>query len=552
MALFKKAPIVPPAPPSTAPSQPQAVRSRVNGTTVAATRPTAPNAFAQPLRAKRKPTGEQEEICASNAGLIVANAYAGTGKTSTYEFYTEMRPSERFLYVAFSKALQVEAEARFGTNTVCKTTHALAFAKFGATYKHKLNNIRPFDISSMIGCEFIDARRALDTLNNFLCSTDSEIREWHMNEDVLKSSSAGRVFDLARQTWKEAQDVGSRMPMPHDGYLKLFVMSDPDLSWKFDTILFDEAQDANPVTTQLVMAQATKGCRVLMVGDRYQSIFGFRGAENAMESVNAMIQQKGISDVAFFDLTQSFRFGKGIADLATNVLSDFRGAQKPLVGLGAEESVFDVDYSKPYMRLCRTNGSVFRSSVDAMMSQIPFLLVTGTQNYQFDRIHDMYRLYANVRHEIKDPFLKRLSSFEQAQDYASQTDDREMQSMIKIVEEYRTDIPGLITDINLSAIQDEPGKRDNAVIRITTAHRSKGLEFDQVVMHDDFADLIEDDMPLSMESRENREEVHLTYVALTRAKRALEISPQLGEYQKWRKAQPNLKSARKTEAALSL
>lgn len=38
------------------------------------------------------------------------------------------------------------------------------------------------------------------------------------------------------------------VPMMHDGYLKIFQISRPQL--KFDFILFDEAQDCNPATLQ--------------------------------------------------------------------------------------------------------------------------------------------------------------------------------------------------------------------------------------------------------------------------------------------------------------
>ena len=55
--------------------------------------------------------------------------------------------------------------------------------------------------------------------------------------------------------------------MPHDGYLKLFALSKPNLQ---DVLLFDEAQDTNPVTTGLLVAQAHP---IVIVGDP-QHAFG--------------------------------------------------------------------------------------------------------------------------------------------------------------------------------------------------------------------------------------------------------------------------------------
>ncbi|XFB08796.1 hypothetical protein AAGT13_21640, partial [Azotobacter salinestris] len=43
---------------------------------------------------------------------------------------------------------------------------------------------------------------------------------------------------------------------PHDGYLKLWALSKPDLSTRFDIVLGDEAQDINPVIAGLLAQQA--------------------------------------------------------------------------------------------------------------------------------------------------------------------------------------------------------------------------------------------------------------------------------------------------------
>ncbi|EOJ4815390.1 UvrD-helicase domain-containing protein, partial [Escherichia coli] len=79
--------------------------------------------------------------------------------------------------------------------------------------------------------------------------------------------------------WNEMSNPGGTFPVTHDTYLKLFQLSGADLSHRWDTILFDEAQDANPVTTALVLGQK---CRVVLVGDCYQQIYRFRGANNAL------------------------------------------------------------------------------------------------------------------------------------------------------------------------------------------------------------------------------------------------------------------------------
>uniref|UniRef100_UPI0013D42A21 UvrD-helicase domain-containing protein n=1 Tax=Klebsiella pneumoniae TaxID=573 RepID=UPI0013D42A21 len=68
------------------------------------------------------------------------------------------------------------------------------------------------------------------------------------------------------------------LKMTHDGYLKLFQLSKPDLSKQFGLIMVDEWQDTNEVTMDIVLEQ---DARLILVGDRHQSIYGFRGATNA-------------------------------------------------------------------------------------------------------------------------------------------------------------------------------------------------------------------------------------------------------------------------------
>ena len=64
----------------------------------------------------------------------------------------------------------------------------------------------------------------------------------------------------------------SVFPVTHDTYLKLFQLSHPDLSKRWDTILFDEAQDANPVTSVFVLNQP---CRVIWSATATSKFTGF-------------------------------------------------------------------------------------------------------------------------------------------------------------------------------------------------------------------------------------------------------------------------------------
>lgn len=481
------------------------------------------------LLAGIKLTDEQKAFCRSDGRVLVSNAFAGTGKTTQLVGYTKARPHKRFLYLAFNKALQVEASERFGSNVECRTTHSLAFPQFGAQYRSKLGNLKPMDIAQELGVGYRNAYLALETLNAYLSSTDRSIQERHIPEDARQGSTAGLVLDTARLAWQSSKDISSRLAMPHDGYLKMFALSEPKLLKRYDTILFDECQDANPVTTEIVTSQ--RGCQIVMVGDRYQGIYGFRGAVNAMEEMT------GNPEAEVHYLTKSFRFGAGIAGLASMILSDFCGEEVKLSGLGRHQTTFKISRDEPHASLCRTNGGIFQRAVDALERKEPFCLLGGIDGYNFERVLDVHRLRVGEKGAIRDSFLRRFESYEHASDYADQANDVELSSWMKIVDKYRDDIPGLVEDIGNEVLPDSEQGRAKANVVMTTAHKSKGLEFDNVWLEDDFSELMDQESgtPIAIDSREKQEEIHLLYVAVTRAKKGLRACSALKDYARWRK-----------------
>merc|ERR1711963_1224183 len=104
--------------------------------------------------------------------------------------------------------------------------------------------------------------------------------------------------------------------MPHDGYLKLFQLQNPNLQDAevkgrkliHDVLMIDEGQDMNPAMLDIFSHQnITK----IIVGDPSQQIYMFRGAVNALGSLDANYT---------YHLTQSFRFGPNIAYAANTCL----------------------------------------------------------------------------------------------------------------------------------------------------------------------------------------------------------------------------------------
>ncbi|MDO1900798.1 UvrD-helicase domain-containing protein, partial [Escherichia coli] len=107
----------------------------------------------------------------------------------------------------------------------------------------------------------------------------------------------------------DLQDTG--MLMPHDGYLKLYQLSKPDWSQRFDCILLDDGQDINPVIADIAHWQRIN---MAIVGDPHQQLYLFRGAEDALNS-------DWLVGAEEHSLTQGWRVRPSIAHVANHILS---------------------------------------------------------------------------------------------------------------------------------------------------------------------------------------------------------------------------------------
>lgn len=471
-------------------------------------------------------TAEQSPIVHSSVNVLLVQAFAGTGKTSTLIEYARANPHLRILYLAFSKAIQLEAAKRFPSNVVCKTTHALAWRRFGAAYKEagKLGFVNARDLMQLFAIEAHEARRVLATVERFLQSADDSVQDAHVPSEIMNTAHRARAGQLAASAWARMKDRNdASLKMTHDGYFKLFQLSKPDLSLEFDVILGDEWQDTNPVTHALVSAQQ---CRKVFVGDSHQSIFAFRGAVNAMKQVKAD---------QVLRLTQSFRFGAGIANVATSVLAGLKGEKYPLVGKGRNESSFTVDRSRPYTVIARSNGTLF-AEVVALLGRVKFHLVGLEEDRDhnlsyapFEKLVDVHYVLTHQSHLVRDAFIRAFKSPAQLKDYASATEDKELLMLAKIAEDYGRNVPALVARIKAEVLRDS----HDAHVTLTTAHRSKGLEWDQVALCSDFEEFIGDNGRLRRATtQELVQEANLLYVATTRALRALEKNRQILEIER--------------------
>ena len=446
-------------------------------------------------------TEEQTSVVETEAPILVVRAFAGAGKTSVLVEFAKKRSKKRMLYIVFSKQNQKDAEQKFkGTMVKPTTSHALAFRHTGVQYKDQLiTGLKPYQVEKALGIgrelggeagyisgdnnDRVVASVVLDSLIKFLYSTDKDITVKHVHENhkrlekffsgMDENAIKQKVVVQTKKLWAKMIDpMDMGIGMLHDGYLKLYQLSEPDLS-EYEYHLIDESQDLNPVTLSIIFRQSGKK---VFVGDSHQAIYGWRGARNAL---GFAVKQGGVERY----LTGSFRFGPNIARVANRILA-IKGEAIPVQGLAGEDRVGKISENECKTVINRSNAGVFAQTARAMDNEESWWHVGGSIGYRFEQILEIYYMWGRQPELIRDPFIKSFTDFNELKFYAEEVDDVEIKSRCKIVEDYRDNIPIIIDKINrkVGAAYD----MDSAEIVMSTSHKSKGLEFANVQLGDDF------------------------------------------------------------------
>ena len=494
-------------------------------------------------------TAEQKDIIATEikrGQVMKIRAFAGAAKTTTLREYALQRPFSKFLYLAFNTENANSAQRSFPKNVKCQTVHSLAYGKTGFKYKHKLANLQAFTVKDHCGVgNYKVAKYLVEVINNFLCSSDAKIAEPHLiivrsegdptdKEDELArkdSKTKQYLLEKANDIWKAMQDEKNlKVPMTHDGYLKLYQLMREQVTADF--VMLDEAHDTNNVTLDIFLNQ---NAAKILVGDSHQAIYGFRRAFNAIDQTRATVEKY---------LSTSFRFGPAIAGIATMLLADFKAESRVVHGFQSRDIVGKINRNQPFTYIARTNGQIFDEAAKLSSQRGASYGFIGTRAdkdfspydpYYFNRIEDIYRLATGQRENIKDASIKRFATFGELLSVANDKDcpDKELLARASVVRRYSHETPEVIRRIVAHA--KDPLKAD---VNFVTAHRSKGLEYDQVVLADDFQQLLVTDentglvRPVQIDDIDPQE-INLLYVAATRAKKTLELNPNLCGYQKF-------------------
>ena len=268
---------------------------------------------------------------------------------------------------------------------------------------------------------------------------------------------------------------------------------------KYDFVFIDESQDLNKSQIELALGSCKPGGRVISVGDEYQAIYGFRGADsNAIQNIVDRMESKRLP------LSVTYRCAKSIVKEAQVYVPAIQAAANAKEGIVADlpasklvESVKPGDFI-----LSRINAPLIGYCFELIKAGIP----ANIQGREVGK--GLSALIKKSKCSDVIEFLQwlqtwrefecmRLSALNKSVDLVNDKADclEAFCEGCKTLAEVNAAIEKIFTDGD-----------DKSRVILSSTHKAKGLERERVYILRD-----------TYRPNKGQEEVNLMYVAITRA-----------------------------------
>ncbi|MCR4433639.1 MAG: UvrD-helicase domain-containing protein, partial [Caldiserica bacterium] len=203
----------------------------------------------------------------------------------------------------------------------------------------------------------------------------------------------------------------------------------------FKYVMVDEFQDINTPQYEIVKMIAWKSRNICAVGDDYQAIYSWRGAD-----VRYLLEsfENDFPEAKIVRMERNYRSGQAILDAANEVISRItRGKEKhlwsskpdehpPLVRYQAQDQVDEARFvAKEVERLYKEEGRawkdfavLYRTNSQSrvfeevfMARRIPFQVIGGLRFYERREVKDAVSLLSFVVNPLSDAHIRRILSW---------------------------------------------------------------------------------------------------------------------------------------------
>jgi DNA helicase II / ATP-dependent DNA helicase PcrA len=451
---------------------------------------------------------------------LIVKALAGCSKTtSAVESMQYIQEGKSVLYVIFANRNAREAEGKCAEHITVKTLHAFGMAQLRKAFGKSIEVDDKGEKSRAIATalfgpddEKIEVRynfcRALDLARGYLAD-DVEAIVQMLDKHGLDTGDhsavefAGKVLEGLKLCVKQYQ----RVEFSDMVYLPIAMNLNIE---KFDYVYLDESQDASPSKIELVLRALKPDSKLISIGDEHQAIFAFTGADaHAMKT----IQEKTGADS--LPLTQTFRCGKAIVELARGYVPEYEAAESNPEGEVLDKT--SADMMKPFDEGGAGPGDFILSRVNACLVSICLSFIrSGRKATVMGKDLGKELTYTIKRSGATDvvSFMNWLDNWKNVECEKLIARNKPTE---RITDKYDTLVALTDGTNDLDVVKQritDMFSDDNVenVITCSTAHKSKGMERKRVWLLSDTFARMRPTTPLDIEQESN-----LLYVSITRA-----------------------------------
>lgn len=463
---------------------------------------------------------------------IALGATAGSGKTTTIVEACNMIPyGKRAIFVAFNKHIVKELKNRLPNSVECSTMHSFGARCIGGALqngwfldeKKQIKYIIPYfdgkqnrekwPIIYQID-RVMQLARATMTDNNRE-GIERLIDQYALDLDL---ENVGIVIKAIRK-FREYNEEGSvdRLGIDFMDMIELCVRDEDIPMQQYDYVFVDECQDLTNLDRKFIQRIVRAKGRKIIVGDKNQAIYSFRGA-----AIDSFEQFAGEPNTITLPLSISYRCARSIVEEARKVYTDIEPWEKAIEGKVRKGKVEDIQEGD--MVLCRNSRpliEVFFKLIEAnkkayiLGREIEKGLLALLKDFDsdektegqgdrlkslLDRLHEQLEAKGITKPLVHPKFIQLQEKIE----------------IIKLLFSKFTTVSEVETFIS-EVFDDE--SRDG--VALMTIHKSKGLENERVFIIERFggAPLIPSQYAITEDQL--KQEKNLQFVSITRAKKEL-------------------------------
>lgn len=503
------------------------------------------------------PTPQQQAVfdaIAGESGHVVVEALAGSGKTTTAVSCAYRANGSKVGFLAFNRHIARELTTRLAGQAKACTLHSLGFAALRRLHPNtQVDEQKPRQLLARIRPEWTwrGSRGGL----HFGEEATAALRLTRLTKYTLTNEKDPQALSAL------ASHYGVDMPEAADSHAEVYAtvaelietmagdcrnIDYDDQVWlsvrlglpveHFDLLMVDEAQDLNRCQQALAKMAVGAG-RLVPIGDRFQSLYGFAGADP--ESIPRLVGELDSSPRGCLSrpLTVTFRCPVRHVALAQRIVPAIEAAPGAAEGevlvLGPDETL------RSYLRpgdlvIARRNAPLLSLAFRLIAAKVPVLVRGRDIGTGLLDLVDLLKP-DDTRHLLEELTLYRDRQLERLEKKdAPESAFQGLEDRVTCLKEITSQCTSIrqLTDTIRDLFSDSS---DEDKVVLSSIHRAKGLEADRVAIIDTEC------IPMLKACRgcrgagcplcgqrgtrsqpwEIQQEYNLAYVAVTRAKKEL-------------------------------